>query len=95
MLKGNYIWDQMKEHASYGEGAVVSGTIMEVAGDNRVLIENHLGILSYGNERINVKVKYGFISICGCNLEMTQMTKEHLVILGKINSISLHRRGER
>ena len=66
--------------------------IVELAGERRVLIERHGGMTEYSRERICVKVSYGIISVCGCDLELTKMTKEQLVITGRIDCVQLHRR---
>lgn len=66
--------------------------IAEIAGDRRVLIENHQGVKEYTREKICVKVKYGQLTVCGCGLELACMTREQLVISGRIDSITLHRR---
>ena len=66
--------------------------IVELAGDMRVLIEHHRGVTEYSRERICVKVLYGTVSICGCGLELTQMTREQLIVSGQIDAIQLHRR---
>ena len=66
--------------------------IAEIAGDRRVLIENHQGVKEYTREKICVKVKYGMLTVCGCGLELSCMTREQLVISGRIDSITLHRR---
>ena len=68
--------------------------IVELAGDRRVLIENHRGVMEYGTERICVKVKCGILCICGQNMELARMTKEQLVIAGIIRSVTIQRRGE-
>ena len=47
----------------------------------------------YSAERIGVRVKYGTVCIAGCGLELKQMTKERLVIAGRIDSVNLIRRG--
>lgn len=65
--------------------------VVEIAGDSRVLIENHIGILEYGYEKITVKVNYGTLLICGNNLTMAQMTTQQLVIMGRISSVSIVR----
>ena len=67
--------------------------IVEIAGDQQVLIENHAGVTAYSRESIQVKVKFGCICICGCGLEMIRMTKDQLVIRGKIEGVTLQRRG--
>lgn len=68
--------------------------LVELAGDRRVLIENHRGVVQYSRERICVKVRYGTVAVCGCGLELSRMTKEQLVISGRIDAITVTRRGE-
>lgn len=66
--------------------------LVEIAGENRVLIEHHCGVREYSPERISVKVKYGLLQICGSCLELRCMTKEQLVISGRIDCVMLKRR---
>ena len=63
--------------------------LVEIAGDCRVLIERHMGVIGYDCERIFVKVKYGQICVQGSGLELKQMSKYTLVIYGKIHSVSV------
>ncbi len=67
--------------------------LVELAGDRRVLIENHRGVVQYSRESICVKVRYGTVAVHGCGLELRRMTREQLVISGQIDSIQLMRRG--
>lgn len=67
--------------------------LVELFSDRRVLIEHHGGVTEYGREKIQVKVRYGYVCICGGCLELARMTAEQLVITGRIDSVSLiHRR---
>lgn len=66
--------------------------VIEVAGENRVLIEKHDGVTEYSDRRIGIRVAYGQVSVCGRNLKLAQMTGEQLVILGSIECVQLHRR---
>ena len=65
--------------------------LIELAGDRRVLIENHCGVTEYGRDRIRVKVKFGQICISGQGLELAKMTKGQLVISGEIKGVELMR----
>ena len=65
--------------------------LIEIAGDCRVLIEHHCGVTQYGRCRICVRVKYGFVVVIGRQLELAQMTKEQLIITGKIDTVQLER----
>ena len=67
-------------------------SLIEIAGDKRVLIEHHRGVTQYTREQICVKVKYGHVRIDGCGLELSRMSKEQLIISGRIDSIVLLRR---
>ena len=62
-------------------------------GQPIVVIENHFGVKEYSREKIGVKVKYGLVCVCGCNLELIRMTKEQLIISGRIDAVTLIRRG--
>lgn len=66
--------------------------LIEIASDQRVLIEHHLGISLYGTDQICVKVKFGSICVEGKGLLLTRMTKEQLIITGQIACVRLERR---
>ena len=68
--------------------------VLEIAGDRRVLIERHSGVVEYGPDRIQVQVHYGTVCISGCGLELIRMSPQSLVIAGRIDSITLKRRRE-
>ena len=65
--------------------------IVELAGQNRVLIENHFGVLAYSPEEIQVKVTYGRISVLGMGLKLLQLSNEQLVINGQIDAVKIGR----
>jgi sporulation protein YqfC len=65
--------------------------LIELTGDARVLMENHCGVTEYGKERICVKVKFGQVCISGQELNLAKMTKNQLVICGRIQSVELFR----
>ena len=69
--------------------------LVEITGENRVLIENHGGVREYSRERIGVNVQYGVLLVCGSCLELKCMTREILVICGNIEGIALKRRERR
>ena len=66
--------------------------LVELAGHNRVLIENHIGVLSYFPEEITVKVSGGCVRISGEGMMLAEMSREQLVIMGQINAVYLYRR---
>ena len=82
------LWDRLDLPGESLPGQVV----VEITGENRVLIEHHCGVREYSRERIGVKVKYGVLQVCGSCLELRCMTREQLVISGRIDCIVLKRR---
>ena len=65
--------------------------IVELAGDSRVLIEQHKGLCSYGKNAIRVRVRFGEICVSGSNLSLARMTGEQLVISGRIDAVTICR----
>lgn len=65
--------------------------LVEIAGERRVLIENHRGVMEYGTQTIRVKVKFGQICVCGSGLELARMNRGQLVISGRVDSVQLIR----
>ena len=66
--------------------------IIEIAGEQRMLVENHRGVSAYSSERILINVEFGTVCVCGCGLRLLRMTREQLVIRGRIDTVSLQRR---
>lgn len=65
--------------------------IAELAGNQRILIENHVGICQYAKERISIKVNYGILCVYGKELTLQYMTRHQLVICGMIEKVELYR----
>lgn len=93
MGRGHDFWERLADSAYLTVSVIPGQPIVEIAGERRVLIENHYGVSQYSREKIGVKVKFGLICVCGCGLELVRMTREQLVIAGRIDSVSLIRRG--
>ena len=62
-------------------------TLVELYGNERVLIEEHRGILGYGEEEIRVGTSYGTAVIEGMELRLCCMSRSQLVIRGRIGSV--------
>lgn len=86
-MKMNYL-DRLDlpEEPGFGE------TLVEITADRRVLVENHRGVIQYGQTEICVKVKFGVIHICGTDLELTRMSSDQLIVSGCIRGVMLSRR---
>lgn len=89
--KGNWIQRLADGSEIYGQ-PLPGVPIVEIAGDRRVLIERHEGVIEYGTEKIRICVKFGTVCICGSNLKLKQMTRQQLIVSGQIDCVQLRRR---
>ena len=92
MGKAHRLLERLAEELDLEEESIPGQSILELLGDGRILIEHHLGVTQYSCEKICVKVKFGYIAICGCRLELARMTRQQLVITGRIDAVTVHRR---
>ncbi len=83
---------RLVDGADLQEECIPGQPVLEALGMERILIENHSGILEYSTERIRVQVRFGNICVCGCSLSLRLMKQHQLVITGEIQNISLNRR---
>ena len=86
-----HIFERMLYAAGMPAETLPKVPLVELGGNQRVLIENHCGVIGYGGKEIRVKVSYGDVCICGDRLELARMTKQQLVITGRIDEVTLHR----
>ncbi len=88
--RGSFL-DKVALHVQLPGESIPGMPLVEIYGYQRILVENHKGVIMYGCNEIRIKVSYGQLSICGSGLELVRMTKQQLVITGKIDCVSLCR----
>ena len=62
---------------------------LELVGDGELRVENHKGILAYGQEEIHISGGVYLIKIVGQGMELRAMTGIELLITGKVTQITL------
>ena len=78
-------WDRVTDNPV----SVSKVPLIELYGCKRILVENHCGVLEYTENLICIKIKCGQVCVCGCNLNLAMMSRERLVICGKIESVHM------
>lgn len=91
MRWNGWVMERLSDNNMFAENEVPILPVVELAGDRRVLIEGHAGVVQYLSHCIGVRVRFGQLQICGCDLHLVHMTKERLVICGRIDGITLQR----
>ena len=90
-MRRKYILERMTQAAAMVGEPLLRQPLLELCGEHRVLIEHHKGVSQYGQDKITVRVRYGSLVIRGTGLELGSMTKEQLVITGRIDAIMVCR----
>ena len=91
-MRGRNWMERFTDAADLSDEPVPGLSLVEIAGEHRVLIENHCGVSEYCTNLIRVKVKFGHVCVNGVGLTLARMTKGQLVIVGRIESVQLLRR---
>lgn len=73
--------------AELDDGTLLPRTLAELYGNDRLLVERHRGILSYGTECIRVAATYGILTVTGADLRLCCMSRSQLVIRGSIGCV--------
>ena len=94
-MKKNGILDKVAIAVDLPGEAIPGQPLIEIVGERRILVENHRGVVQYGEKEICLRVNYGYIKIVGCGLHLVRMTKQQLIICGNIDKIELCRGGKR
>lgn len=84
--------ERLVDRADLQDEPLPGQPLVEIFGERRVLIEHHLGVTEYGREKIQVKMRYGCLCICGDELELARMNVNQLIVSGRIDSVSIIRR---
>ncbi len=90
-MKKNSILDKVAIAVDLPGEAIPGQPLIEIAGERRVLIENHRGVVRYGEGEICLRVSYGFVKVVGCGLRLLRMTRQQVIICGRIDGIELCR----
>ena len=91
MKKNGNILDRMAIAVDLPGEAIPGYPLIEIAGERRVLLENHKGVVQYGDTAICLRVSYGFVKVHGCDLRLIRMTRQQVIICGRIESVTLCR----
>jgi len=58
-------------------------------GRSRALIENHTGIVEFSCERLRLSSRLGEISVTGAELELARVCPGSLMVLGRIDGVTM------
>lgn len=91
-LKKQSLLQQLLDRSDLPDENLPGKPLIEILGESRILVENHQGITEYGFDQIGIRVCYGMVNITGRNLRLRHAARNKLLIVGKIDSVTLQRR---
>lgn len=77
------------EKAGLQAEALPGVSLLELSGDDRILVENHRCVVGYTDSEVLIRVSFGLIQITGQGLLLSCAKKEQLIIHGNIACITL------
>lgn len=84
---------KLTERCGLSAEPLPGNVLVELNGDDRVLIENHDHIIGYHHAEVLISVKYGSVKVCGSDLVIACIEPDRLLIRGRIDSVILLRGG--
>ena len=82
-------WERTAEVFDLPADALAGLPKLELVGDRELWVENHRGILSYGDREILISGGAFLIRVAGEELELRAMTGVELLITGRVAQIDL------
>ena len=82
-------WERTAEVFDLPADALAGLPKLELVGDRELWVENHRGILAYGDREIHISGGVFLIRVAGEELELRAMTGVELLITGRITQITL------
>lgn len=90
-MKRNTVLRRITEKAGLPAESISGVPLLELNGDDRILVENHICVMGYSEREILIRVSFGCIKIQGAGMVLACLKREQLVIHGKVESVSIIR----
>ena len=87
MSRRKHLWNQIFTAVGLPSESLPFKSLVEISDNDRILIENHKGVVLYTHEEIHIRLDKNMLCISGSDLLICYMSKERLVISGCINSV--------
>lgn len=86
-MKGDRFLRGLTERAGLHAESFPGITLLELSGDDRILVENHRKVLGYTPKGIILQTTFGLAKIEGENLVIASMERGQLLIRGRVRAV--------
>jgi len=83
------VLEKISDQLEIGADVMLSEPKMSIVSDREIWIENYSGIIEYSKERVRINTKKFIICLYGSNFFINHITKEDIIVCGKILKIEL------
>ena len=73
--------------------SILGMPVLELCGDDRILVENIRQVISFDENQIYVSVEFGFLCLEGECLLLDYLGENRILVKGKIATITVQRNG--
>ena len=87
MKNKSHINRDLSEALELPKEVLLNLPVLTILGTSDILIENHLGIISLENNEILLKTREFNIRIKGNNLQLNELSREGVKVLGSIDGV--------
>ncbi|MCX7903785.1 MAG: sporulation protein YqfC [Caloramator sp.] len=69
------------------EEIVLDVPAIKIVSNNKIIIENHKGIIEYGKTNVRINSKIGIVALKGDNFVIKYITQEEILLEGEIELV--------
>lgn len=80
---------RLSEKLNLRSEALPGNTIVELSGNDRVLVENFRNVVMFDTDSINLEVSFGLLTVLGKELVLDYLEKDRILISGSIKNIQI------
>lgn len=79
--------EDLSQRLGLPEDLTLGAAKLTLVAGKQALVENHRGLLSYGSERMVIRLPRGKLSLTGSGLSLLAMNHSELLIGGKLQAV--------
>mgnify|MGYP000943474446 CR=1 FL=1 len=92
-MKFNRLRNKLADDLEIPNNAVTDNFEMKLQGNNKVIVENHLGITVYENDVVGIKTKEQTIMIRGSKFKIEEINNYIVIVKGVVEEIKIIPKG--
>lgn len=80
-------WRRLGRLLEIPDEAAFGSLKLTMLENRELLVENHQGIVAYTEEKVKIKVPFGWLTVTGESLNLNHLQSEQILLKGRIVSL--------